>query len=356
MPVAVAPLEIDGHNTTESQWLFTEEELLQSPSILEGLPAEKERENRSKGVNFIVQVGIMLRLPQITLTTAAIFLHRFYMRCAMPAPKNNETGYHYYAIAATSIFLATKVEENCRKMKELVVACVRVAQKAPYKVVDEQDKEYWRWRDNILVNEDILLEMLCFDLRLDPPYKVLYDVLLAYGEEEHKKLRNAAWSFISDSCLTTLCLLFPSRTIAASALYAAARHSDVALPDDEHGRPWWDTINVQLKDINKACKYMGDVYRSSSVKGAQEPSIYDDATSELNYDSDITRLKNRYSSYPNVSSSGAASPSLKRAFEPSGGYESLLEVEKGRTENGDNESKRQRLIDENEPDFESNQL
>ena len=34
---------------------------------------------------------------------------------------------HYYSVAATSLFLATKVEENCRKMKELVIACVREA-------------------------------------------------------------------------------------------------------------------------------------------------------------------------------------------------------------------------------------
>ena len=179
-------------------------------------------------------------------------------------------------------------------MKELVVACVRVAQKDPHKSVDEQDKEYWRWRDNILINEDILLEKLCFDLRLDPPYKILYDVLLSYGQEENKKLRNAAWSFISDSCLTTLCLLFPSRTIAASALYAAARHSQVALPDDKYSRPWWDAMNVPLSDICKACRYMADVYRNSSAKSAHEPSLYDDATAEMNHESDITRLKNQY--------------------------------------------------------------
>ena len=74
----------------ETHWLFTEAELQRSPSILDGLSPEKEREFRSKGVNFILQVGIMLKLPQITLATASVFLHRFYMRhhnaeCSRPA-------------------------------------------------------------------------------------------------------------------------------------------------------------------------------------------------------------------------------------------------------------------------------
>ena len=272
----------------ESQWLFTEEELLTTPSIIDGLPPEKERENRSKGVNFILQVGIMLRLPQITLASAAVFLHRFYTRHSMQ-DLPGRPGHHYYSMAASSLFLATKVEENCRKMKELVVACVRVAQKDPYKTVDEQDKEYWRWRDNILQNEDLLLEAICFDLRLEPPYKTLYDLLLMFGEENNKKLRNAAWAFISDSCLTTLCLMFSSRTIATSALYAAARHSGVAFADDPIGRPWWATVGVDLQDIGKACDYMAKVYQNAPLKVGRKDALYEKTLGVMDAVDDKTR-------------------------------------------------------------------
>ena len=284
--IAVLPNEV--MMAAESQWLFTEQELLRSPSILDGLPPEKERENRTKGVNFIVQVGIMLKLPQITLATASIYLHRFYMRRSMPSPYSPQ-GYHYYSIAATSLFLATKVEENCRKMKELVIACVRVAQKDPYRVVDEQDKEYWRWRDNILVNEDILLEALCFDLRLEAPYKILYDILSSLGQEDNKALRNAAWAFISDSCLTALCLLFSSRIIASSSLYAAARHSGVSFPDAADGRPWWEGVGVDLASISKACNYMADAYRGAPFKGGRDFREYETTPRDLDPALDATR-------------------------------------------------------------------
>ncbi|KAL8728402.1 MAG: hypothetical protein Q9166_005448 [cf. Caloplaca sp. 2 TL-2023] len=257
----------------ESQWIFSENELLRTPSILDGLSPEKERENRGKGVNFIFQVGIMLKLPQVTLATASVLLHRFFVRHSMvEAP--GRPAFHYYSMAATSIFLATKIEEDCRKMKELVVACVRVAQKDPKKLVDEQDKEYWRWRDNILHNEDVLLEALCFDLTLEPPYKVLFEYLNYFDEGNNRRLRNSAWAFINDSCMTTLCLQFSSRAIAASALYAAAKHCHTDIPDDEDGRPWWETIGMDLKTIKQACNFLATVYEHVHVKNGRDVSIH----------------------------------------------------------------------------------
>ena len=265
---------------SESQWLFEEDDFNYTPSVLAGLPPVKERENRAKGVNFITQVGIMLKLPQITLATASVYLHRFFMRYSMVDEKAPDgtiirPQMHYYSVGATSLFLATKVEENGRKMKELVVACVKVAQKNPNKIVDEQDKEFWRWKDTILQMEDLLLEAICFDLTIDPPYKVLFELLVANGESENRKVRNTAWAFLNDSSLTMLCLLFTSRTIAVSALYAAAKHCNVRFPDDEHGRPWWEVAGVELRNIRRACNFMADVYENSPLKAADAGNIYE---------------------------------------------------------------------------------
>ncbi|KAL8637594.1 MAG: hypothetical protein Q9226_009107 [Calogaya cf. arnoldii] len=177
-------------------------------------------------------------------------------------------------MAATSIFLATKIEEDCRKMKELVIACVRVAQKDSRKLVDEQDKEYWRWKDNILHNEDVLLEALCFDLTLEPPYKILFDFLNHFRENGNRRLRNSAWAFINDSCMTTLCLQFSSRTIAASALYAAAKHCHTEIPDDDEGRPWWDVIGIDIKTVKQACNSLAAVYEQVQVKNGRDVSIH----------------------------------------------------------------------------------
>ncbi|KMK60343.1 cyclin [Aspergillus fumigatus Z5] len=70
-------------HASQTQWLFTDEELTRTPSQLDGMKMEAEHTSRSKGVNFITQVGIMLKLPQLTLATAAVYLHRFFMRYSM---------------------------------------------------------------------------------------------------------------------------------------------------------------------------------------------------------------------------------------------------------------------------------
>ncbi|OCT49007.1 cyclin domain containing protein [Cladophialophora carrionii] len=257
---------------TQSQWLFTPQELLLSPSILDGMPVAQELANRQKGVNFITQVGIMLKLPQLTLATASVYLHRFFMRHAMV--QNNKPGLHHYSVAATAIFLATKVEENYRKMKELVVACCRVAQKSPNLVIDDQSKEYWKWRDTILHNEDLLLEALCFDLQLEQPYRLLLDFLRYYDVQANKQLRNTSWAFLNDSLVTTMCLQLTPSTIAGSALYMGVKFAGIALPDDERGRPWWEQLGLDMHEIQRGCNLMAEVYENPALPRQGQKDAY----------------------------------------------------------------------------------
>ncbi|SMY20770.1 unnamed protein product [Zymoseptoria tritici ST99CH_1A5] len=250
----------------EAQWLFNEEELANTPSIQDGLSLAEERSLRAKGVNFIVQCGIMLKLPQLTLSTAAVFFQRFLMRGSLKRPRGDIPKLHHYTAAATCLFLATKVEESCRKMKEMVLAFCRTAQKNPNLVIDEQSKDFWRWRDSVMNEEDVLLEALCFDLTVESPHRALFEMLKTYGVEHNKRLRNAAWGFVTDSNNTQLCLLCNSRTIAVAALYAACRYVDVSIPDDKAGRPWWERQHVSLKDVRQAVEYMLANYDSTANK------------------------------------------------------------------------------------------
>jgi len=265
---------------SEAQWLFTDAELANTPSIQEGMTYAEEKELRAKGVNFINQVGILLKLPQLTLSTAAIFFQRFLMRTSFvqkPTPEQKRrfpdmVRMHQFQSAATALFLATKVEESCRKMKEIVLACCRVALKNPNIHVDEQSKDFWRWRDCILYNEDVLLEKLCFDLTIESPHRQLFEMLKWYGIEHNKKLRNAAWAFVSDAVSTQLCLLCNSRTIAVAALYNACKYSEIQLPDDAKGRPWWDAQHVKLSDVRKAVEFMATSFEESAGKGQSAPT------------------------------------------------------------------------------------
>lgn len=79
----------------EQQWIFTEEELKHTPSIEDGMALDTEKELRYKGMTFIYQVGAMLKLPQLTLSTAGVFLNRFITRRSLVSKDGYKALHHY---------------------------------------------------------------------------------------------------------------------------------------------------------------------------------------------------------------------------------------------------------------------
>lgn len=69
-----------------AQWLFTEDDLSWTPTVVAGLmTCEEERKSRRKGVALIYRVAEKLNLYMAThlVSTAALFFHRFFMRRVM---------------------------------------------------------------------------------------------------------------------------------------------------------------------------------------------------------------------------------------------------------------------------------
>lgn len=241
----------------KNSWLYSAQELTTlTPSVKEGVPSKVEMIQRSKGVNFIVQVGSHLNLPQMTVNAASTFLHRFYLRYSL-------NKFHHYDMGAACLFLATKVEETNRRLRDVAVACTKIASKNPKLVVDEQSKDYWRWRDTILLNEDILLEALCFDMSLESPYSLLSTYVEKLGVSHLSALKKCAWAFVNDSCRTTLCIMFPTKVISAAAIYWASKYTKNDIPVPHSGDSnWWDLIDVDKADIKESCNIMADLYES----------------------------------------------------------------------------------------------
>lgn len=87
-----------------SQWLFSDKDILNSPSAAHGVPPEQERLSRAKGADFILHAGCILKLPQLTIATASVFFQRFYMRASID-PKR---GHHHY-VCAPQTCVATRL-------------------------------------------------------------------------------------------------------------------------------------------------------------------------------------------------------------------------------------------------------
>ena len=310
-----------------NQWFFTPEEVLSSPSIIDGLSPTEERLRRAKGVNFIYQAGVLLELPQTTLYVAGVFFHRFFMRCSMVEERH---GVHHYVssvwshrlspspppsadpptrldqcrvfdggtttfapphtrlrrlvhdpvrsltakleqnIAATALFLANKTEENCRKTKEVIIAVAKVAQKNVNLVVDEQSNEYWRWRDSILMFEEVMLENLTFDLMVDNPHIKLYEILGQLGVIHNKNLRHAAWAFCNDSCLTPLPLLMDARDIAIASIFFASTFTGERINDID-GEAWWRSLKANEDHCSRAIKVLAEFYTENPLRKQDNP-------------------------------------------------------------------------------------
>ncbi|KAA8567038.1 hypothetical protein EYC84_010122 [Monilinia fructicola] len=249
------------------QWLFTEAELKATPSILDGLSHEEERIRRAKGVSFMSSIGNMLHIPMTTVSVASLYFHRFYMRKSMVSDKKGCTGIHHYEIGATALFLATKTEETIRGTKPFIFACIKVAQKNPKLEVDASSKEYWRWRDSILMYEELMLELLCFDLSAHSPLKYLvnfFEELTAVGirSDTIKELRNYTWALICDTHHSTLGLIATPRTIAITTLMLAATARKCEIPQIK-GKDWWEHLGGTEPQIVEAGLILHNFIRNS---------------------------------------------------------------------------------------------
>lgn len=187
------------------QWLFSKADLLLTPSVLvAGLEPDLERTLRCKGINAIYRVGDFMRLGQHVLNTACLFFHRFYMRKPLQYGPNR-LGYAHYEIAATCVFLSCKVEETHRKLPSIIDATMASLDKSQEGLqrwmdrsfrANQSSKEYARWRDIILVSEEVLLETLCFDLIVQHPHEILVKACFRLGVPE--EVVRLAWSTLND--------------------------------------------------------------------------------------------------------------------------------------------------------------
>merc|ERR1719225_1341704 len=100
-------------SSAKAKWYFTPERLSNTPSVEAGIPIEKELSYRQQAANFIQDMGQRLRVTQLCINTAIVYMQRFYMF-------HSFTKFHRNTIAAASLFLAAKVEEQPRKLEHVI--------------------------------------------------------------------------------------------------------------------------------------------------------------------------------------------------------------------------------------------
>ncbi|KAG0561005.1 hypothetical protein KC19_9G029800 [Ceratodon purpureus] len=293
-------LEEPDHSS--ANWYFSRDEIeKQSPSRLDGIDIKKETYFRKSYCTFLQDLGMRLKVPQVTIATAIVFCHRFFHR---QSHKKNDR----HMVATVCMFLAGKVEETPRPLREVIMFSYEIRfKKDPVAVQKIRQKDvYEDQKELVLGGERLLLTTLGFDLNVHHPYKPLVAAIKKFkvaqntlaqvawnfvndGKQSSSKnsqvipddFLQVAWNCVNDGLRTSLCLQFKPHHIAAGAIFLAAKFLKVNLPKDGD-KVWWQQFEVTPRQLEEVSNQMLELYEQNKTNGATGSLANDPSPSEMN--------------------------------------------------------------------------
>ncbi|KAG8093264.1 hypothetical protein GUJ93_ZPchr0012g21198 [Zizania palustris] len=246
-----------------ASWYFSRNEIEEnSPTRRDGIDLKKESYLRKSYCTFLQDLGMRLKVPQVTIATAIVFCHRFYLR--QSHSKNDRR-----TIATVCMFLAGKVEETPRPLKDVILVSYEIIHKkdpaAGQRI--KQREIYDQQKELILLGERVVLATLGFDLNVNHPYKPLVEAIRKFKVAQNA-LAQVAWNFVNDGLRTSLCLQFKPHHIAAGAIFLAAKFLKVRLPSDGE-RVWWQEFDVTPRQLEEVSNQMLELYEQNRAAQAQ---------------------------------------------------------------------------------------
>ncbi|XP_072274186.1 cyclin-T2 isoform X2 [Pyxicephalus adspersus] len=228
---------------TPTRWFFTREQLENSPSRRCGVEADKELSYRQQAANLIQDMGQRLNVSQLTINTAIVYMHRFYMH-------HSFTKYHRHIISPTALFLAAKVEEQPRKLEHVIKvshACLNPLDP----LLDTKSDAYLQQAQELVILETILLQTLGFEITIEHPHTDV--VKCTQLVRASKDLAQTSYFMATNSLhLTTFCLQYKPTVIACVCIHLACKWSNWEIPVSTDGKHWWEyvdqTVTLELLD------------------------------------------------------------------------------------------------------------
>jgi len=252
----------------DNPWLFTLEEVDETPSRLAQVPASVELKVVAQSAKFLQETGKELFVPQLTISVAIKFFQRFYMLESM-------TAHQPPLVAAACLFLSCKVQETHKRLKDIIYWTVKVRTRNTPDFPDgldlfENSPGYYEEKNNILDKEREVLRVLNFDLTVDHPYRHLWTLTRSYlgNGALQKTITQAAWNFLNDSFRTYMHVRYDAREIATAAMFLGAKLHKHDLPDGTTKDPkngkrlwaWHELFHVDLHRVEEICNGLLDMY------------------------------------------------------------------------------------------------
>ncbi|XP_023883313.1 cyclin-L1-1 [Quercus suber] len=237
--------------TAIDNFYLTDEELKNSPSRKDGIDEATETILRIYGCDLIQESGILLRLPQAVMATGQVLFHRFYC-------KKSFARFNVKKVAASCVWLASKLEESPRKARQVLVVFHRMEcrrENLPIEHLEVGSQKYHDLKTDLSRTERHILKEMGFVCHVEHPHKFISNYLATL--ETPPELRQEAWNLANDSLRTTLCVRFKSEVVACGVVYAAARRFQVPLPENP---PWWKVFDADKSGIDEVCRVLAELY------------------------------------------------------------------------------------------------
>ncbi|KAH7431877.1 hypothetical protein KP509_08G071000 [Ceratopteris richardii] len=186
------PSHIDT-NYFSSGWFFTRAQIEDhSPSRRDGISLVKENQLRKSYCGFLRDLGMRLKVPQMTIATSILFCHRFFLR--QSHAKNDR-----YTIATACMFLAGKVEETPKLLQNVLFISYEIRHKKDKSAANNiKQKEVYEYeKERVLLAENLVLQTLDFNINIVNPYRRLVAALKKLSIMD-KFVVQVAWNFLND--------------------------------------------------------------------------------------------------------------------------------------------------------------
>ncbi|XP_011181307.2 cyclin-T isoform X2 [Zeugodacus cucurbitae] len=216
----------------DSHWYFSAEQLSNSPSRRQGIDPDTELSYRQMTAYLIQEMGQRLQVSQLCINTAIVYMHRFYAF-------HSFTHFHRNNIAAASLFLAAKVEEQPRKLEHVIKATNKCLSQPTSSTTDAY---YIEQAQELVFNENVLLQTLGFDVAIDHPHT--HVVKTCHLVKACKELAQTSYFLASNSLhLTSMCLQYKPTVVACFCIYLACKWSRWEIPQSTEGKHWFHYVD-----------------------------------------------------------------------------------------------------------------
>eukprot|EP00270_Netrium_digitus_P016975 TRINITY_DN6154_c0_g1_i1.p1 TRINITY_DN6154_c0_g1~~TRINITY_DN6154_c0_g1_i1.p1 ORF type:complete len:569 (-),score=53.60 TRINITY_DN6154_c0_g1_i1:537-2063(-) len=186
------------------------------------------------------------------MATGQVLFHRFYC-------KRSFRRFNVKRVAASSLWLACKLEESPRKIRDVLNVFYRMEKRhesSLLELLEPLSKQYDELKTDLIRTERHLLKEMGFVCHVEHPHKFILNYLSQL--EVVDELKQDAWNLANDSLRTTLCVRFRSEVVACGVIYAAARRARIPLPENP---PWWLCFDAQKDEIDEVCRVLANLYR-----------------------------------------------------------------------------------------------